>query len=185
MGSNPRSGGSEFTFIFAWTNESDHEVAINVASSLVLNGTCWAHAIGGVFSGDTSGIGLGFRLDVLRAFGWGNDPATGNGTLDGRFHRNQAFVAIEADGSGGHLLGGGAASAGQVFSFSPFNLKDDMIVVPARAQAVFEIVLNIDYHADDNISDEVEIDFADNERGFLVLCPFVQLEVFGAGTAVS
>jgi hypothetical protein len=48
-------GGSDnrwFSFAFPWTNESDDDVVINITSSLVLNGTCLAHAAGGVFSGD-------------------------------------------------------------------------------------------------------------------------------------
>lgn len=186
-------GGSEntaFTFYFLWTNETAQPaVIVNASTSLVFNGTCqvWAAGQTGFFSGDSDFANVGGTLSVWRWSGW-VDPITGqdlnetevfglNGTLSGNVANLQA--------TGGGLFGGeGVDPPNQPLQLNnqPLNLSAGPLFVPAGAVVMFQVAMTLDYGftaGGDEISDLIAIDFANDQKGFLVRCPGVLLEVSG------
>jgi hypothetical protein len=170
----------EFFFQYSWFNESNSPVVVNVSTSLVFNGSCNVSANQGFFSGDTTTLNLSARLGLIRYNGFGIDKTTGvslDGTYDPDVQSSQSQVVTDLVAHGGSILGGDKPPP-KSFTFAPFVLSHTTFEVPARATAVFEVLLDVYYNIDGdplNVSNFVQVDFDSN--GNLVGCPFVQLEI--------
>ena len=66
-----------FVFYFLWQNTNDSAVVINAASQLAPGGFCEIAAAPGLFSGDSSYLGIYALFRTMRWSGWGTDPMTG------------------------------------------------------------------------------------------------------------
>jgi hypothetical protein len=182
VNTNSGSNNTQFVFYFLWQNDSDFSAVINASTSVIFNGNCEVDAAPGIFSGDTSTLNLSTSLTTMRWSGWGNDPTTGqsnNQTPYPSFQPSQFQTVAALQTQGGAIFGDQGVSP-KGFTFEPFDLHEDMIIVPGRAVTVFEVAVNLSYGFDDggNISDLVFVDFANN--GNSIRCPFVQLELLTA-----
>jgi hypothetical protein len=176
--------GSEFTFYFMWTNDSDYPAVVSAASSLVVNGACEVSAAPGFFSGHKSFLIMEAYFRPLRWTGWGTDPTTGQ-SLDGtsppplQQSQSQILAYMQAEG-GREIIFGGADYKTQIFDPSvSYDLGYNWLAVPGKAVTIFEVILDFTYGIDPggNISDLVLADFADEKLGYYIMCPKVLLEV--------
>jgi hypothetical protein len=181
---NPGSSeGVYFYFQYLWFNESNSPAVVNVSTSLVFNGFCTVSADKGIISGDTTTLTLTARLGLIRYHGFGIDKGTGE-SLDGTYEpdvRPSQSQTVASLSKQGDSIFGSAQSKTQFFTFTPFELSHTMFHVPARATAVFEVLLDVYYEFDGDpldVSNSVTVDFANN--GNLVESPFVQLEILNS-----
>jgi hypothetical protein len=173
------SAATRFVFFFFWRNPSDFTAVINVKSSLIVNGGCSVQATAGIFSGHRSSVDILATLTLMRWFGWGVDPVTGNSnnqTPHPDVQKTQFQQVTFLDAKGGHIFEG-ADFEGQSFSFEQFPLSHSLLVVPPKASLVFQVELHFLYALDPggNIEDNVTVDFSNN--GNAVFCPNVELEI--------
>jgi hypothetical protein len=184
---NAGSDYTQFLFYFLWENESDFFAVVNASSLLVVNGACEVMAAPGIFSGDTADFNMNASLTTMRWSGWGTNPATGHSndqTAYPDYQQSQYQTITSLHAEGGHIFGD-AGIENEGFSFQPFNLSEDFILVPGRAVTLFEVALYVSYGFDDggNISDLVSADFSNNGRA--IFCPFVQLELLTAPPSMA
>jgi hypothetical protein len=183
ISAHKHAGGdsTSFTFYFLWQNPSEFAAVVNVKTSLVLNGFCQVIAASGFFSGHANFLDLRARLDLLRNGGWGTDPTTGVSNNQTLFPSQpiQRIKLLQA--KGGDLLSqlsGDWDEDHQPFTFEPFPLSRDLIVIPAAASILFEVSLDVSYSIEDGGAfDDVIIDFASDDFDRRVICPMVALEL--------
>ena len=170
---------TRFVFFFLWSNETDEFAVANVRSSLIINGGCSVQAASGIFSGDTQTLDINASLAIIRWFGWGTDPVTGNSNNqtphpDFQATHRQNVASLRADG--GHIFQG-ANFKSKSFSFEQFSLSHNQLVVPNRASVVFQVSLELVYDPEDSLNIENLIDVDFSVRGNAVFCPNLELEV--------
>lgn len=172
---------AEFVFFYIWENDSDAFAVVNVASSLVVNGSCSANSGLSYFGGNDISLGLVTDLSLRRWSGWGTDSVTGK-SLDFTYvwpaqsSQIQDIADIFVEGNF-PLLGSFHPNFVKVFQFSQFPLSRDLFLVPDEASVIFEVRLVLDYSMGDesNDGDQVFVDFSNN--GNAVFCPNVELEI--------
>jgi hypothetical protein len=173
------SNKTRFVFFFLWSNDTDSFAVANVSSSLIINGSCSVQAAPGFFSGDTQTLEMNASLAIIRWFGWGTDPVTGNSN-DQTTHpdfqptHRQNVASLRAEG--GHVFQG-AGFDSRSFSFEQFALSHHQLVVPNRASVIFQVSLELSYTPEDSLNLENRIDVDFSERGNAVFCPNLELEV--------
>ncbi len=173
------SNNTHFIFYYFWQNDTDFSAVANVSTSLIFNGPCFVQAKPGIFSGDTADLKIGASLGVMRWFGWGTDPVTGDSrdqTLDPDFQSTEVQSVTSLHAHGGHIFGS-AGSDSETLVFQGVPLRHDLLVVPAGASVVFQVSMDLNYgfHGGGDIQDIISVDFETNGRG--VFSPHVQLEV--------
>jgi|SRR5215472_13765891 len=177
---------TEFSFVFLWENQRSDLAVVNVASSLVLNGACEAIAAPGVFSGDTSNLNLVASLTLLGL--WQPDPQNPElppPTPPYQQSELQFLPGLSAQGGG---LFSSADVKSETFSASSYDLGYDFFLIPPQSSAVFEVSLGVEYDfpgGGGNISDYVVADFANNDLGYELMCPGLQLDLLTAPQAVA
>jgi hypothetical protein len=178
------SGGTNFTFYFMWTNDTGGQAVVNASTSVLFNGSCDVSAAPGFFSGHTNSLEIQLFFNVLRWSGWGTDPNTGqniDGTYDPNGQQSQYQLVAYLTATGGReIIFGGADDQAQLFPNVPFDLSHNWLPVPSNAVTIFEVNVQFTYSLSDgenNISDLVEADFANDAFGHLIKCPQVLLEI--------
>lgn len=167
----------EFQFYFSWVNPSDYDAIVNVSSPLLVNG--WAEAEG---SWDLLGsyhayLNVNAYLNVVRWFGWGTDPDTGQ-SLDGTSYPGGYSNTLVAslDGFGGNLFSSRSDDLVTISPANPYEVSASLILIPGGATTVFEVGLEVGWSFDGTGQDQ-EIVFDTATDDYIVRCPFVQLEV--------
>jgi hypothetical protein len=158
------------TFYFFWENDADHNVVLNVTSSLVLNGRCAVGAGKGIFSGHSAWIDVFAEMNL---FQWWNQPPTMPLSEASQF---QQIVFLQVEGGG---LFGDPDSKQQIFSFAPFEFSYTTFLVPPQSPVVIEVSLFMSYNNVEggDINDFVINDFEDANLFRRVICPAVELEL--------
>jgi hypothetical protein len=180
------SQDTEFSFVFFWQNQRNDLAVVNVTSSLVLNGACEVVAAPGFFSGDTSELKLKASLTLLGM--WQPDPQNPElppPTPPRQGSQDQPLLSLKAHGSG---LYWSAHFDSKNFSASSHDLGYDLFLIPPQSSAVFEVSLGVSYGFPDgggNISDLVLADFANDNLGYMLMCPGLQLDLLTAPQAVA
>jgi hypothetical protein len=180
------SESTDFSFVFLWENQRNDLAVVNVASSLVLNGACEVVAAPGFFSGDTSELFLQASLTLLGL--WQADPQNPElppPTPPHEQSQYQSLLSLVAQGGG---LFSGVDFHTQNFSASSYDLTYDFFLIPPRSSAAFEVSLQVDYDfpgGGGNISDLVVADFANDNLGYELMCPGLQLDLLTTPQAVA
>jgi hypothetical protein len=182
---NDGSNSTRFVFFFLWRNESDAVAVANVGSSLVLNGRCLVFANDGIIFPDTATLNIAASLSLVRWFGWGTDPVTGQSndqTLHPNFQSTQRQQVVSFSVEGGNILGLGEFE-GRSFSVEAFPLSHSLFVIPGGASVIFQVALELSYGFDGG--GNVFVDFSEGSHA--VLCPNVELEILTplSGLAVA
>jgi len=173
------SNSTRFVFFFLWSNDTDSFAVANIRSSLIVNGGCSAQAKPVIFSGDIATLSINASLTIIRWFGWGSDPVTGNSNdqtphpdSQPTHRQNLAFLRAE----GGHIFQS-AGFKSKSFAFEQFPLSHRLLVIPNRASVIFQVALELSYGFDDgnDIQDNISVDFS--ERGNATFCPNIEVEV--------
>ena len=170
---------THFVFHFLWTNPSTFPVVVKARTSLIFNGFCTAEADTGLIAGDQTYLDLSASHRMWRWSGWGNDPVTGDQTLIWDF--------FEHGLANFNVWGGwpwenvGFDSKG--FVFQPFSLNANPIAVPALATIMYQVAVGLDWGFINLWSGErkftfVQVDFASDDHGRIIICPGAVLEVF-------
>ena len=170
---------TRFVFHFLWTNPSTFPVVVKARTSLIFNGFCTAEADTGFIAGDQTYLDLSASHRMWRWSGWGNDPVTGDQTLIWDF--------FEHGLANFNVWGGwpwenvGFDSKG--FVFQPFSLNANPIAVPALATIMYQVAVGLDWGFINLWSGErkftfVQVDFASDDHGRIIICPGAVLEVF-------
>jgi hypothetical protein len=178
--------GAESQFYFAWKNPSEESVFANVWTAVSLNGQAYASASEGNFAE----LSLYAYLRIWRVTGWGNDPQTGQ-SLDGSPYPIYGDVEQNAATlNAGRDLPGHPPS--QTVSFSadmPYILTTDgpVIEIPGGAVTIFEAGLKVSWdfvtgtlpgQPTEDQPQEVKVDFANDQLGFMIQCPTVELAIW-------
>jgi hypothetical protein len=185
MEASSGSQSTDFRFVFLWENQRDDIAVVNVASSLVLNGVCQAIAAPGFFSGDTSEVNLSISLTLLGL--WQADPQ--NPELPPpmpAFQQSQyqALPGVTATGSG--IFGSGIDVKSEIFSASSYDLGYDLFLIAPQSSAAFEVSLDVGLKVPSGgIDDSAVADFADNDLGYELMCPGLQLDLLTAPQTAS
>jgi hypothetical protein len=172
---NDGSNSTRFVFFFLWRNESDFFAVANVGSSLVINGRCLIFANDGIVFPDTATLNIAASLSLVRWFGWGTDPVTGQSndqTLHPNFQSTQRQQVVFFSVEGGNILSLGDFE-GRSFSFEAFPLSHSLFVIPGGASVIFQVALELSYDFDGG--GNIFVDFS--EDGNAVFCPNVELEI--------
>jgi hypothetical protein len=180
------SQDTEFRFVFLWENQRNDLAVVNVASSLVLNGACEAVAAPGFISGDESVLALEASLTLLGL--WQPDPQNSalppqNPPYQQSQHQN--LPGLDAQGGGLYWR---VDFKWKNFSASSYDLGYDFFLIPPQSSAVFEVSLKVSYNfpgGGGNISDSVVADFANDNLGYMLMCPGLQLDLLTAPQAVA
>ena len=93
-----------FVFYFLWQNTNNSAVVINAASQLAPGGFCEIAAAPGLFSGDSSYLGIYALFRTMRWSGWGTDPMTGQSADQTYFpgsQQSQLSSIVDLTASGG------------------------------------------------------------------------------------
>ncbi len=170
-----------FVFYFLWQNTNNSPVVINAASQLAPGGFCEIAAAPGLFSGDSSYLGIYALFRTMRWSGWGTDPMTGQSADQTYFpgsQQSQLRSIVDLTASGGSYFGSGQDVEMKSLFFQNVDVSQDQILVPGRAVAVFEVSFNLSYGfgTGGNVEDLVNVNF--NTGSNAVFCPFVLLEQF-------
>ena len=179
---------TSFVFNFVWQNDSDADVVINASSRLALGGYCAVEADNGLFLGDGSSLDMGVELETMRWSGWGIDKTTHSSNDQTLYPSNQVsqiHPAASLIAIGGGLFSGPDFHS-QEFYYQPLDVKQNHILVPAGAVAVFQVSLFIFSAVSqdgDNASTSLEIDF--NTGSYAIFCPFVLVDVLGNSAAAT
>jgi hypothetical protein len=173
------SGNDKVSFYFFWQNTTGSGVVVNVSSYLMLNGFCEAHADHGwiwipYWGANTIGFS-NLSVDAeLSPLEWWNQPPTQPLHEPGQL---QNVVTLNTSGGWGFLSPGETKSE---YVSDNYHVTYDMFHIPRDAAAVFEVSLNLNYYS---YNGSVYVDFSPDT--YLVLCPYLQLEVFSEVTSTS
>jgi hypothetical protein len=177
------SNSTRFVFFFLWTNESDFFAVANIASSLIINGRCLIFANDGIVFTDTATLNIAASLSLVRWFGWGTDPVSGQSNDQTNYpisqstqRRSVASFSVE----GGNILSLGDVE-GQEFSFEAFPLSHSLFVIPGGASVILQVALELSYGFDGG--GHITVDFSEN--GNAVFCPNVALEILTPLTGLA
>jgi len=167
-----------FTFYYSWMNESAFPAAVNVYTGLTFNGDCSVTAASGVFSGDKCNLTIDAELQLLE---WWNEPVA---SPLGQSSQNQNVLYLEATGPTlPESFWKTDDSHSQSFDHVPVNLSYQMFRIPPKSVAVFEVSAHFTFGFTSgglNLSDAISADFASTELNYLIMCPFITLEVLSA-----
>lgn len=172
--SDPIWPAVSINFYFVWVNPSDYYAIAQPASSLWLNGWAKASSPSALLDRNDTYLTLGVELAVYRWSGWGTDPDTGQSLDETEYPGGTGQTLVAAlDGWGGNIF---SSPRPEQATFSPthqYEARAPMILIPGGAVTMFEVSLYV-YWSFDNAG-HVILDLADN--GYMVQCPFVELEV--------
>jgi hypothetical protein len=181
-------GGAATQFYFAWKNPSDSYVVASASSALSLNGYAYAAASNGNFAQ----LGLTAYLDAWRFSGWGTDNSTGDGTqypIYGDVEKFPADLITCLDCANGFP----ATMTVPFYADAPFVLTTGgpQIAIPGGASLIFEVGLIINwqfftntfaYQTTEDQPQEVRVDLANDESGYIIQCPTLELGVLALPT---
>ena len=174
----------EFSFYFLWFNESHQDAVVNVSTSVMPRGFC--QAVSGssdypLIPGDQVG---GMVSAFLYLWETWNEPYTQPG-----FQSSQVSDLVQCNAQGGDLFDALQGKQGMdlVSINNPLDVDFVLFRIPARATAIFEVSFEIEYNFitwDDvgtaggpDTTDSFTADFASDNFGGQVLCPWVLLEI--------
>ena len=123
-------------------------------------------------------------LATLLLLEWWNQPPTFP-MAQQSIRQTVAFLDAKTYGTFGF---GSPDQLSQSFSFVPYDLSYRMFAVPPQSVAVFEVGLNIEYGfngGESNLEEGIIVDFADDQKAYSVICPYLQLEIFVPQPVVS
>jgi hypothetical protein len=187
----PREG-AESQFYFAWKNPSVDYVSASAWTAVSLNGQAYASASTGNFAE----LILSPYLQIWRFLGWGNDPETGQ-SLDGTPYPATGDLTQTAIVLAGRDLPGHMPSQTVAFyADMPYVLTTGgpVVSIPGGAVTLFEAGLNVRWQfvtgtnpeqPTEDQPQEVKADFANDQLGFMIQCPTVELQIFGPGNLHS
>ena len=174
------SGGDYLTtddvgFFFLWDNETGADVVVNVASFLMLNGTCsvWTNAawLPNVFSGFEPTVELTISANLTLFELW-NQPPTHPLQKPGQF---QIVKPLKVDAPCCRWIPFIDGKQETAVISGDFNVNYDMFRIPNHGRAMFEVGVGMSHFA--STSDSVS--WADFEHSpGLILCPHLELEIF-------
>jgi hypothetical protein len=160
----------ELRFYFLWTNPSDSLVAVNINTSLMVQGYISMGGNDNFLVGGFAGLVGGAYLDVNQ---WGGEPPSSPPPADA--HTGRFILEESAPGSS---LNGLLDAHRETFDLvDVYDLQINYFAVPAHANVVFQVSL-----ACDSLIDRggvILVDFANNEFDNKIICPYVQLELYG------
>ena len=178
---NPRAFDNppEFQFYFPWVNPSNYDAIVNVSSPLLVNG--WAEAEGSwhVLESQHAYLFVTAYLNVVRWFGWGTDPDTGQ-SLDQTPYPGaySGATVTNLDGFGGNLFDSPRPGGPVTISpTNPYEVSASLILIPGGATTMFEVGLQVSWSFGDTNGHGQEVIFDTAADDYIVGCPFVQLEV--------
>jgi hypothetical protein len=159
----PDNRSDNVSFVFVWKNPSAKYAVVNVLSSLILNGFCYAWADAGVFVSNLASLIISGRLGILE---WWNNPPTSPPEESGQI---QDIVDLEAQAYG-HIFEVGDYESSAISGYYGFDYQQ--FVLPPEGVAVFEVELDI-FHAIETFGGHgsIGVDFASGD--FEVMCPAV------------
>ena len=156
----------QLNFYFFWRNESGFDAIVNVTSYLTLNGSCMVHAnAGGLGLYHPNGVTVYAGLSV---FEWWNEPPT-----EPLSEPNQSQKVTHV-GAGPNVFSGDTREA--LIPPTDYQVTYNIFRAPSNDLAVFEVGLSLDWFVNNG---SVNVDFSFEDQ--LVMCPFLQLEVFTVG----
>jgi hypothetical protein len=162
---------TRFSFFFLWENDLGYDVLVNAASILALSGRCSLSAAGGILIASTINLSLIGELSVYLS----NDMSVA-------LSQQQLIANMGASGEDFWDTGHDRPGLEQkIFDpLAPYNFTVDRFFLQSGQTAIFEVDLSVWYAIDDgvgDVSDQVFIDFENNEENFFVKCPYVELEI--------
>jgi hypothetical protein len=158
-------GGSPgFSFFFLWVNETDSFQVLDIATSLTVNGFCEVFAANGIFSGDLNGLLVDADLSLFQ-------PAA-SGIAEQVISNPFGFLSVTGNG----LFGGGAAPGYLSFDYVSRELVCGNFGVPSQSSVLIEVTLRLSFGGPPDPDNHIIVDFADEDAGYFVLCPYVLLE---------
>jgi hypothetical protein len=174
------SGGDYWTtddvgFFFLWDNETGADVVVNVASFLMLNGTCsvWTNSawLPNVFSGFEEKVELTVSANLTLFELW-NQPPTHPLQQPSQF---QIVNTLKVDAPCCRWIPFVDGKQETAVISGDFNVNYDMFRIPNHGRAMFEVSVGMSHFAatSDGLS------WADFKDGGLILCPHLELEIVG------
>ena len=183
-------GGPVTQFYFAWKNPSDSYVVASAWSALSLNGYAYASASNGNFAE----LLMGAYLEVWRFSGWGTDPDTGDLTQYQLYPEpSQSVATINTCAGPGCAPQVPPAQAVPFYADAPFVLTTGgpVIAIPGGASTIFEVGLSVSWEFVTNTipsqptedqPQEVKVDLANDELGYIIQCPTLELGILALPT---
>jgi hypothetical protein len=160
----------ELRFYFLWTNPSDSLVALNINTTLMLQAYISMGANSALFVDNWAILTGGVALDVWQ---WGGAPPSPPPPSDGS--TRYLFLSKNLHGS---TLFDDASQGGTFGLADEYDLNISYFAVPAHANVVFQVSTFWDsgFVGDGGV---ILVDFANNEFDNKIICPYVQLELYG------
>jgi hypothetical protein len=175
---NPRPDGPQFLFYFPWVNPSDYYAIVNVSTPLLVNGQAKAEGSYNLLESSHAYLTVTAYLSVIRWFGWGTDPDTGQSLDQTPYPGADTSTTIaNLDAFGGNLFDSPRPEAATISPTNPYELSASLILIPGGATTMFEVGLGVSWWFGGATGQHQNITFDTATDDYIVGCPFVQLEV--------